>query len=277
VSSRTRRLAVGIEYDGTRYAGWQNQPGLLTVQDAVQKALSAVADHPVSVTAAGRTDAGVHACAQVAHFETTASRPVRGWVLGANSHLPPDVALNWALEVEPSFHARHTALGRTYRYCMLRRATRPAILRDRVCWIRSPLDVEAMHEAAQALVGKHDFSSFRAVECQSTTAMRHVDSLTVTGDGPLVVIEISANAYLHHMVRNIAGSLLMVGAGERPTAWMGETLEARDRTRAGITAPASGLYLWQVRYPKSLQVPEPVFSRPWSMISGHAGESGIPS
>ncbi len=165
----TRRLAVGIEYDGTRYAGWQHQPGLLTIQDAVQKALSAVADHPVTVTAAGRTDAGVHACAQVAHFDTQAERPIRGWVLGANSHLPPDIAICWAMDVDRAFHARHTAQGRSYRYCMLRRATRPAILRDRVCWIRSPLDVEAMHEAAQALVGEHDFTSFRAVECQSTT------------------------------------------------------------------------------------------------------------
>jgi tRNA pseudouridine38-40 synthase len=272
VSRAPRRLAVGIEYDGTRFAGWQHQPGLLTIQDCVQQALSAVADHPVAVTAAGRTDAGVHACAQVAHFDTHAVRPVRGWVLGANCHLPPDVAINWALEVDPSFHARHTALGRTYRYCMLRRATRPAILRDRVCWIRSPLDVAAMHDGAQALVGEHDFTSFRAAECQSTTAMRHMDSISVTSDGPFVVIEVSANAYLHHMVRNIAGALLMVGAGERAPAWIGEALAARDRTRAGVTAPASGLYLWQVRYPKSLQVPEAGSGLPWAMISGHSGE-----
>jgi tRNA pseudouridine38-40 synthase len=272
VSSAPRRLAVGIEYDGTRYAGWQHQPGLQTVQNCVQKALSAVADHPVSVTAAGRTDAGVHACSQVAHFDTVASRPVRGWVLGANSHLPPDIAINWALEVEPSFHARHTAQGRTYRYCMLRRATRPAILRDRVCWTRAALDAEAMHEGAQALVGEHDFSSFRAVECQSTTAMRHVEAIAVRSDGPLVVLEISANSYLHHMVRNIAGTLMTVGAGERPPAWVAETLAARDRTRAGITAPASGLYLWRVRYPKSLQVPETAFNRPWAMIAGLDGE-----
>jgi len=272
VSSTPRRLAVGIEYDGTRYAGWQQQPGLPTIQDCVQKALSTVADHPVTVVAAGRTDSGVHACAQVAHFETRAERPVRGWVLGANTHLPPDIAMNWAMEVEPSFHARHTAQGRSYRYCMLRRATRPAILRDRVCWVRSALDAEAMHEGAQALVGEHDFTSFRSVECQSTTAMRHIDAISVTGEGPLVVLEISANSYLHHMVRNIAGTLLQVGAGERPHAWVAETLAARDRTRAGITAPAAGLYLWRVRYPKSLQIPEPVFSRPWAMIAGLTGE-----
>ncbi len=272
MSSPVRRLAVGIEYDGTRYAGWQHQPGLETIQDSLQKALSAVADHPVTVAAAGRTDAGVHACAQVAHFDTRADRPVRGWVLGANSHLPSDIAVNWAMEVESSFHARHTAQGRTYRYCILRRATRPALLRDRVCWTRAALDAKAMHEGAQALVGEHDFSSFRAVECQSTTAMRHVDSISVKADGPLVVLELSANAYLQHMVRNIAGTLMEVGAGEKPPAWVAETLAAKDRSRAGITAPASGLYLWQVRYPKSLQIPETVPNRPWAMIAGLAGE-----
>ena len=272
MSSPVRRLAVGIEYDGTRYAGWQHQPGLETIQDSLQKALSAVADHPVTVAAAGRTDAGVHACAQVAHFDTRADRPVRGWVLGANSHLPSDIAVNWAMEVESSFHARYTAQGRTYRYCILRRATRPAILRDHVCWTRAALDAKAMHDGAQALVGEHDFSSFRAVECQSTTAMRHVDSISVKADGPLVVLEISANSYLQHMVRNIAGTLMEVGAGEKPPAWVAETLAARDRSRAGITAPASGLYLWQVRYPKSLQIPESVPNRPWAMIAGLAGE-----
>ena len=275
MSSPTRRLAVGIEYDGTRYAGWQHQPGLATIQDCVQKALSAVADHPVTVAAAGRTDAGVHACAQVAHFDTRAERPVRGWVLGANSHLPPDIALNWAMVVEPSFHSRHTAQGRSYRYCMLRRATRPAILRDRICWTRATLHVEAMHEGAQALVGEHDFSSFRAVECQSTTALRHVDSISVRGEGPLVVMEISANSYLHHMVRNIAGTLMQVGAGERPSAWVAEILAARDRSRAGITAPACGLYLWRVRYPPSLQIPEPVATRPWAMIAGQTGAENL--
>jgi len=272
VSSPVRRLAVGIEYDGTQYAGWQYQPGLQTIQDCVQKALSAVADHPVTVAAAGRTDAGVHACAQVAHFDTTASRPVRGWVLGANSHLPPDIAVNWAMEVEPSFHARYTAQGRSYRYCILRRATRPAILRHQVCWTRAALDAAAMHEGAQALVGEHDFSSFRAVECQSTTALRHVDSISVAADGPLITLDISANSYLHHMVRNIAGTLMTVGAGEKPPAWVAETLAARDRNRAGITAPASGLYLMRVRYPKSLQIPETAPKGPWAMIAGQTGE-----
>lgn len=276
MKSATRRLAVGFEYDGTRYAGWQQQPGHETIQDRLQHALSAVADQAVAVAGAGRTDAGVHAVAQVAHFDTTVERPLRGWVLGANSHLPPDIAVNWAMEVERSFHARHTAQGRSYRYCILRRATRPAILRDRVCWTRAVLDSGAMHEGAQALVGEHDFTSFRAVECQSTTPMRHVDAISVAADGPFVVIDISANSYLHHMVRNIVGTLMVVGSGERPPSWVAETLAACDRTRAGATAPAGGLYLTRVRYPKSLQIPETVTQRPWAMIAGQAGESGDP-
>ncbi len=268
MSTAVRRLAVGLEYDGTRFAGWQHQPGLPTIQDCLQLALSAVADHPVVAVAAGRTDAGVHATGQVAHFETTADRPLRGWVLGANSHLPDDIALNWAIEVDSGFHARYSAQARSYRYCTLQRATRPVLLRDRVCWLRDSPDVAAMHEAAQALVGEHDFSAFRAVECQSPTPMRHLDSIAVTADGALVTIEVTANAFLHHMVRNIAGSLLQVGEGKRSPNWIGQLLAARDRSRAGITAPASGLYLWKVRYPPSLQVPDLVPARPWAMIAG---------
>jgi tRNA pseudouridine38-40 synthase len=268
VSTALRRLAVGVEYDGTRYAGWQSQPGLQTIQESVQRALSAVADHPVSAVAAGRTDAAVHATGQVVHFDTSADRPLRGWVLGANTHLPADIALNWAIDVDRDFHARYTALARSYRYCLLQRATRPALLRDRVCWVRAALDVAAMHEAAQALAGEHDFSSFRAVECQSPTPMRHIDAIVVSGDGALVTIEITANAFLHHMVRNIAGSLMQVGEGRRSPNWIGQILAARDRSRAGITAPAAGLYLWKVRYPASLQVPDLVPARPWAMIAG---------
>ena len=268
MSSAIRRFAVGIEYDGTRYAGWQHQPGRQTIQESVQNALSAVADHPVQVAAAGRTDAGVHACGQVAHFDTRADRPVRGWVLGANSHLPPDIAVNWALPVDHSFHARHTAQGRTYRYCILRRATRPAILRDRICWTRAALDAGAMQEAAQALVGEHDFSSFRAVECQSATAMRRIDAISVSADGPLVTVEVTANAFLHHMVRNIVGTLIEVGSGERHPDSLAATLAARDRTRAGVTAPAGGLYLWRVRYPDAFRLPEAPGMPPWAMITG---------
>ncbi len=273
MSRPVRRLAVGLEYDGTRFAGWQAQPGLPSVQESLQQALSSVADHPVKAVASGRTDAGVHAIAQVAHFETTADRPVRGWVLGANSQLPPDIAVKWAMDVDYAFHARHHALARSYRYCILRCATRPALLRDRVCWVRAELDVEAMHEAAQALVGEHDFSSFRSVECQSPTAMRHIDSISVTGEGPLTTIEITANSFLQHMVRNIAGTLLQVGAAERPPSWVAETLAARDRSRAGVTAPPAGLYLWRVRYPPSLQIPEVVPAQPSAMIGGVTGDN----
>ncbi|MBX3703453.1 MAG: tRNA pseudouridine(38-40) synthase TruA [Steroidobacteraceae bacterium] len=264
----TRRIAVGLEYDGTRYAGWQQQPGLATIQDCLQRALSAVADHEVIVTGAGRTDAGVHAVAQVAHFDTTAERPLRGWVLGANSRLPADIAVNWAVDADAAFHARHAALARSYRYCILNRATRPALLRDRVCWLRAPLDAAAMHEAAQALVGEHDFSSFRAIECQSATAMRRVDAISVRADGPLVTVEVTANAFLHHMVRNIAGTLIEVGSGERGAGSVAATLAARDRTQAGITAPACGLYLWRVRYADAFAFPEAPGIPPWAMITG---------
>jgi tRNA pseudouridine38-40 synthase len=268
VSAGRRRIAVGLEYDGARYAGWQLQPGLPTIQDFVQRALAAVADHPVVVTCAGRTDSAVHATGQVGHFDTTASRPMRGWVLGANSHLPPDIAMHWSIEVDSGFHARHTALARSYRYCILQRATRPALLRERVWWVRTPLDAAAMHEAAQHLTGEHDFSSFRAAECQSATALRRIDSISVTADGPLVAIEVTANAFLHHMVRNIAGTLFEVGTGDRRPSWVADTLASRNRTRAGITAPACGLYLSAVRYPTSAGVPELVPLRPWAMIAG---------
>jgi tRNA pseudouridine38-40 synthase len=268
VKRATRRLAVGLEYDGTQYAGWQQQPGLATLQDRLQQALSLVADHAVTVTGAGRTDAGVHAVAQVAHFDTTAERPLRGWVLGANSHLPADIAVNWAIDVDPAFHARHAALARSYRYLILQRATRPAILRDRACWVRTALDAAAMHQAAQALVGEHDFSSFRAVECQSATAMRRIDAIAVGVDGPLVTVEVTANAFLHHMVRNIVGTLIEVGSGERRPDSLAATLAARDRTRAGVTAPAAGLYLWRVRYPDAFGFPEAPAMPPWAMITG---------
>ncbi|HEU0224509.1 MAG TPA: tRNA pseudouridine(38-40) synthase TruA [Steroidobacteraceae bacterium] len=264
----TRRLAVGVEYDGTHYAGWQQQPGLSTLQDCLQRALSLVADHAVTVTGAGRTDAGVHAVAQVAHFDTTAERPPRGWVLGANSHLPADIAVTWAVEVDPVFHARHAALARSYRYLILQRATRPAILRDRACWARVALDAAAMHEAAQALVGEHDFSSFRAVECQSPTAMRRLDAISVAADGPFVTVEVTANAFLHHMVRNIVGTLMEVGSGERRPDSLVATLAARDRTRAGVTAPAGGLYLWRVHYPDTFALPGAPAMPPWAMITG---------
>jgi tRNA pseudouridine38-40 synthase len=270
VSAARRRLAVGLEYDGARFAGWQLQPGLATIQDLVQRALGSVADHPVEATCAGRTDAAVHATGQVAHFDTMSDRPMRGWVLGANGELPPEIAMLWAVEVDPGFHARHSALARSYRYCILQRATRPALLRERVWWVRTELDVAAMHEAAQQLVGEHDFSAFRAAECQSKTTRRRIDSISVVADQTLVAIEVTANAFLHHMVRNIVGTLLAVGTGEQSPAWVAETLASRDRARAGITAPAHGLYLARVHYPPELGIPEFVPLQPWAMIAGQS-------
>ena len=198
--------------------------------------------------------------------------PLRGWVLGANSNLPPDIAVNWAMEVEPAFHARYTAQGRTYRYCILRRATRPAILRDRVCWTRATLDAagHARGRAGACRRARLLVVPRRGMPVHDGQAARRLD--LGQADGPLVVLEISANSYLHHMVRNIVGTLMEVGGGKSPPAWVAEILAARDRTRAGITAPAGGLYLWQVRYPKSLQVPETASNRPWAMIAGLAGD-----
>lgn len=249
------RLAAGIEYAGTRYAGWQRQPHAPSVQAEVEGALARIAAHPVAVVCAGRTDTGVHALGQVVHFDTPAERPMRGWVFGANTTLPPDIAIQWATVVPDDFHARFSAVTRTYRYLVLNRATRSAILRDRVCWRRAPLDVPAMHAAAQVLVGQHDFSAFRAAECQSRVAGRRLERIAVTRDGDLVTIEVTANAFLHHMVRNIAGTLLEVGEGERPASWVGELLAARDRTLAGPTASPAGLYFARVEYPGRFGVP----------------------
>ncbi len=270
MSGARRRLAVGLEYDGARFAGWQLQPGLPTLQDQVQRALGSVANHPVAVTCAGRTDAAVHATGQVAHFDTMSDRPMRGWVLGANGELPPEIAMLWAVEVDGQFHARHSAQARSYRYCILQRATRPALLRERVWWVRTELDAATMHEAAQQLVGEHDFSAFRAAECQSKTARRRIDTISVAADGPLVTIEVTANAFLHHMVRNIVGTLHPVGTGEQKPAWVAEALASRDRARAGITAPAHGLYLAGVRYAQDLGIPEFVLLPPWAMIAGQS-------
>jgi tRNA pseudouridine38-40 synthase len=263
----TERIAIGIEYDGTRYAGWQRQAEVPSVQAEVERALSSVADHPVEVTCGGRTDAGVHALGQVAHFDTHARREPRGWALGANSLLPADVAVLWAAPVAPDFHARYTALSRRYRYVILNRASRPALARHRTCWTHRRLDADAMHAAAQCLVGEHDFSAFRASECQSRTPVRRLESIAVHRAGDRVVIDVMANAFLHHMVRNIAGTLIAVGQGDRPAAWIWEALASRDRRAAGITAPAAGLYLAAIDYPPGAGLPA---SPPpaWAMIPG---------
>jgi tRNA pseudouridine38-40 synthase len=255
------RFAIGIEYDGTAYSGWQALDHIASVQAEVERALSLVADGPVAVVCAGRTDAGVHALAQVAHFDTDMSRPARGWVLGANTHLPPDISLLWATEVPADFHARFSATARRYRYLILDRRTRSALWHARTTFSSRPLDAAAMHAAGQQLVGTHDFTSFRAAECQAKTATRIVESLSVRREGALVSVEVQANAFLHHMVRNVVGTLLPVGRGERDAAWVAEVLAARDRRVAGITAPPQGLYFAGVRYPDRFGVPP---AREWT-------------
>lgn len=253
--SRTR-IALGIEYDGSRFCGWQQQAhGTRTVQDELQKALSEVADHRVKLTCAGRTDTGVHATAQVAHFDTTSDRQLKAWVMGCNVHLPDDVNVNWAKQVDDGFSARFSAFKRSYRYIILNRAARSALYSHQVSWIYDPLNIEAMHEAAQALLGKQDFSSFRSSVCQAEHAMRVMDSISVVRNGDFIYVDVRANAFLHHMVRNIVGSLLMVGRGEEKVSWIAELLAMKDRTKAGPTACAEGLYLIAVEYPSEYDLP----------------------
>lgn len=250
------RIALGLEYDGSRFHGWQSQRlGLRTVQACLQQALSKVADEPISVVCAGRTDAGVHALEQVVHFVTDAERLPRAWVLGANSQLPDDVSVFWMRQVAEQFHARYSALARRYRYVIANRPVRPALERERVAWCHYPLDAERMYAAGQLLLGEHDFSAFRARDCQSRTPWREIRELLVWREVDHVIIEIEANAFLHHMVRNIVGMLLDVGRGLRPPQWAAELLTGRDRTAAGVTAPAAGLYLQRVYYPQAYRLP----------------------
>ena len=250
-----RRVAAIVEYDGTDYAGWQSQVHSVSIQDAVQAALSFVAGHPVIAICAGRTDAGVHAVGQVIHFDTHAERTPRAWVLGANTKLSPSIALQWAGEVSSGFHARHRASRRIYRYAILNRSARSALHRTRTAWIHRPLDAAAMQAAAQALIGEHDFSAFRSVECQSNTPIRRVDAIEVTREGDYIWLQITANAYLHHMVRNIVGTLMDVQLESDPAAAMSKILAGADRRYAGVTAPAAGLYLWRVEYPENFAIP----------------------
>lgn len=254
-----RRIALGLEYHGGGYAGWQAQhdPRLPTIQAALERALGRVAARPVTTVCAGRTDAGVHAGAQVVHFDTDAQRPLRAWVLGTNAWLPRDISVQWARVVPDDFHARFSAEYRRYRYLILSRPQRPALLAGAVCHERRTLDEGQMHTAAQALLGERDFSAFRAAGCQSRTPMRRVERIAVERHGELIVIDIRANAFLLHMVRNIAGSLLAIGRGERAPGWMEELLAGGDRTRAGVTAPAQGLYLVEVGYAARWGLPVP--------------------
>ena len=249
------RVALGIEYDGTDFLGWQRLAHGPSVQAEVEAALSFVADHPVEVICAGRTDAGVHARCQVVHFDTHVARTPRAWALGATTRLPHAIAVLWAKTVPVDFHARFSARARRYRYAILNRAIRPALDARFFAWERAPLDADAMHAAAQALLGEQDFSSFRAVSCQAGHARRNVTAVRVRREGEHVIVEIEANAFLHHMVRNIVGSLLEIGRGERPAGWVAELLAARDRNVAGVTAMPQGLTFLGPRYPSEWALP----------------------
>jgi tRNA pseudouridine38-40 synthase len=249
------KIALGIEYNGSDFYGWQTQANLPTVQGSLEAALSKIADASCTVFCAGRTDAGVHAVGQVVHFETQANRPLRAWIMGVNSYLPPTVSVRWAEQVSDDFHARYSALSRCYRYIIYNINARPALLSHRVTWRYEPLNVATMQAASQYLLGELDFTSFRSAQCESKTPMRHVQKLAIHRNNDFIVIEIEANAFLHHMVRNIAGVLMHVGAGYEEPEWVLEVLQAKDRRKAVETASASGLYLYSVQYPTLFSLP----------------------
>lgn len=250
------RYAAGVEYVGTAYSGWQALQHRRTVQAELERALAKVADHPLTVTAAGRTDAGVHALQQVVHFDSDARRSDYAWLLGTNTNLPRDISLRWVQAVPESFHARFKAVERRYRYVIHNTRARSALALDRSAWWPQRLDAEAMHAAAQVLIGEHDFSAFRDSECQAPTPVRELFAVNVQRRGDFVVIDVAGNAFLHHMVRNITGTLAEVGQGRQPLAWVAEVLAGRDRKYAGMTAPAAGLCFLGPRYPAEFALPD---------------------
>jgi len=250
------RIALGLEYDGSAFAGWQWQTGQRNVQACVEEAVSKVAAERVGVHCAGRTDAGVHALEQVVHFNTEAVRPLRSWQMGVNANLPDDVRVLWAQEVPLDFHARYSAIARFYRYEILNRPMKSALLRKQVTWCFYDLDESRMQVAADHLIGHHDFSSFRAQGCQSKSPFRTMHFIQVRRELDRVIIELSANAFLHHMVRNIAGVLMEIGMGRQETTWTQALLELRDRKQGGVTAPSDGLYLGGVFYPEQYGLPK---------------------
>ncbi len=262
---RGQRWALGVEYDGSSFVGWQRQKDGPSVQAVVEQALGFVAGHRVDLSCAGRTDAGVHAIGQVIHFDTAATREERNWLLGANARLPASVALLWARKVPWTFHARFSAQARRYRYIIANQEVRPAIQASGLAWWRYPLDAVLMHNAAQYLVGTRDFTSLRAVACQSKSSVKTIHSVSVRRQGRHVVLDIHANAFLHHMVRNIAGILIPIGQGKRDVAWVRDVLEARDRRASGITAPAGGLYLVGVDYDPAYGLPAPGNQPVWPL------------
>lgn len=243
------RFVLGIEYDGTLFTGWQFQRHKRTVQGELERALSKVADHSVTVHCAGRTDAGVHALEQVVHFDSEVNRSLHGWLMGTNTHLPNDVRVLWVKPAIDDFHARFSAIARFYRYIILNRKMKSALMPTQATWCYQALDEKLMYQAAQSLIGEHDFSSFRAQSCQSISPSRLMYFIQVYRNGEQVIIDLSANAFLHHMVRNIAGVLIEIGSGKKPVSWTSDLLEIKDRNQAGITASPCGLYLGGVYYP----------------------------
>ncbi len=249
------RFALGLEYDGALFHGWQSQADRSGVQDALQQALGAIACEPVSVVAAGRTDSGVHATLQVVHFDSAAEREDSAWVRGVNAHLPPAVAVRWVQSVSGDFHARFSAHGRHYSYLLLDRPVRPALLAGRVGWYHRPLALAPMREAAQGLLGTHDFSAFRAAECQAKSPIKTLSRIEISRMDDIIRFDLHADAFLQHMVRNVVGALVYVGNGRRPASWLAELLAGRDRTRAAPTFAASGLYLTGVDYETRWNLP----------------------
>jgi tRNA pseudouridine38-40 synthase len=250
------KIALGVEYNGAAYFGWQRQKEVNSVQQELEQALSVVANCPVEVLCAGRTDAGVHGTGQVVHFETNAERKMVAWTMGANANLPSDIAVRWAKEVTDDFHARFSATARRYRYIIYNHHLRPGILSAGVSHYHVELDEQKMHQAGQYLLGENDFTSFRAAHCQSRSPWRNVSYLNVTRHGQYIVVDIKANAFVHHMVRNIVGSLMVVGRGEQPVEWIDWLLKSKNRTLAGATAKAEGLYLVSVDYPETFSLPK---------------------
>jgi len=271
------RIALSLEYDGSTFCGWQTQPTGCAVQDAVDSALSQIAAHAVRSQCAGRTDAGVHALDQVIHFDTSARRPLTAWVRGVNTLLPDSIAVRWAREVGEGFHARSCARGRAYTYLLLNRAERPGVSHLRVGWHHRPLDVERMHEASRPLIGTHDFSAFRAAECQAPSPIKELRLVRVRRVGELIVFEFAADAFLHHMVRNIVGCLVKIGDGSCPPQWLEQVLQGRERSRAAPTFAPHGLYLTAVEYDVAWGLPVATPRLPADVLLGSGCASIDPS
>ena len=250
------RIAVGLEYDGRTFSGWQSQPDVPNIQDSLQEALSGIAGKPVSVIAAGRTDAGVHALEQVIHFDTDIERPLTAWMRGANALLPESIAVLWAHPVPDEFHARFSAQARSYRYLLINRPVRTALQHGKAGWFHAPLNLEQMQEAAQHLLGEHDFSAFRSSECQAKTPVKNLKQLDICKEGDTFIFDLTADAFLHHMVRNIVGCLVYVGKGKHSPQWLREVLESRNRNLAAPTFAPDGLYLRCITYDAKWNLPQ---------------------